>query len=71
MAWAVAIENWQTGDVFIQRNRLTAPVGTFARLVWVQTGVYWLDSGERWPVRDDRASGDRVAARRIVGAIER
>ncbi len=36
------------GDVVVQRHRFPAPAkGTE---VWLRTGVYWLDTMERWPV---------------------
>ena len=56
----VPIESWQPGDVFIQRHALTVPKDTPSGSYWVQTGVYWLDDGKRWPVRNAHASGDRV-----------
>jgi len=56
----VPIESWQPGDVFIQRHKLTLPKGTPPDLYWIQTGVYWLDDGQRWSVRDGRVVGDRV-----------
>jgi 4-amino-4-deoxy-L-arabinose transferase-like glycosyltransferase len=37
-----------SSDVVVQRHRfLMPPKGTKA---WLQTGAYWLDTGERWPV---------------------
>jgi hypothetical protein len=56
----VPIESWQPGDVFIQRHALTIPKDAPPGSYWIQTGVYWIDDGVRWPVRDTRASGDRV-----------
>ncbi len=56
----VPIESWQPGDVFIQRHTLTlpndAPPGSYP----IQTGIYWIDDGQRWPVRDAHATGDRA-----------
>ena len=42
------VENWLPGDVIIQRHRfeLQSPPSE----LWLRTGVYWLVSGERWPV---------------------
>jgi len=52
----VPIEQWQMGDVIVQRHRLTlaptAPAGQYQLL----TGAYWLDTLKRWPIR----SGDRT-----------
>ena len=46
---------WQDGDIIIQRHRfalsqeqLSGLAGDFAYIL--RTGVYWLDSGERWRV---------------------
>ena len=36
----------RTGDIFVQRHRFSSPVeGT---VLWLRTGVYWLDTMERW-----------------------
>jgi len=56
----VPIESWRPGDVFVQRHTLTLPAEASPGQYWVQTGVYWLDDGQRWPVQDSRAVGDRV-----------
>jgi len=56
----VPIESWQADDIFVQRHTLTLPGDMPPGQYWVQTGIYWLDSGERWPVRDSRATGDRL-----------
>ena len=36
------------GDVVVQRHRFPAPAKETE--VWLRTGVYWLDTMERWPV---------------------
>jgi hypothetical protein len=57
----VPVDQWQKGDVIIQRHRLTIPAGTPPGVYWVQTGVYWLDTLERWAVeRDGQPVGDRL-----------
>jgi len=56
----VPIESWQPGDVFTQRHLLTLPKTISPGAYWIQIGVYWLDNGERWPARDQRATGDRA-----------
>jgi hypothetical protein len=56
----VPLESWQPGDVFIQRHTLTIPKDALPGSYWIQTGIYWLDDGKRWPVRDARAMGDRA-----------
>ncbi len=41
---------WSAGDVIVQRHRFGPVVeGT---MLWLRTGVYWLDSMERWEVVD-------------------
>jgi hypothetical protein len=39
---------------------LTLPKTISPGAYWIQIGVYWLDNGERWPARDQRATGDRA-----------
>lgn len=39
---------WQPGDVVVQRHRFPLPLGN--EDLWLRTGVYWLDTMERWPV---------------------
>jgi len=56
----VPIENWQPGDVFVQRHALTLPKDAPPGVYWVQTGVNWLIGGKRWLARDARATGDRA-----------
>jgi len=38
-----------SGDVIVQRHRFPLPENTD---VWLRTGAYWLDSGERWAMQD-------------------
>jgi 4-amino-4-deoxy-L-arabinose transferase-like glycosyltransferase len=51
----VPIDQWQVGDVLVQRHQLAVPQGTQPRSYWLRTGAYWLDTLERWTVAD--ASG--------------
>jgi hypothetical protein len=58
----VPVENWQVGDVLVQRHRLDvpseAPTGDYALF----TGAYWLDTLERWPVvQGEQNVGDQIA----------
>lgn len=39
---------WQPGDIIVQRHRF--PVFSDQKRVWLRTGVYWLDTLERWAV---------------------
>jgi hypothetical protein len=56
----VPIEMWQPGDVIVQRHRLALTEDGPSGPYWLQTGVYWLDTLERWPiVVDGQAVGDR------------
>ena len=43
------IEQWQVGDLIVQKHRLTLPtdLATPSR-VTLETGAYWLDTLERW-----------------------
>jgi hypothetical protein len=58
----VPVDNWQVGDVIVQRHVLAlppeAPGGEYA----LYTGAYWLDTLERWPVYlDEQPVGDTWA----------
>jgi hypothetical protein len=58
----VPVENWQVGDVIVQRHQLAllsdAPPGEYTPY----TGAYWLDTLERWPVRSGgQPVGDSLA----------
>jgi len=48
----VPIEQWQPGDVIVQRHRLLIPKGTPPGSYSIQTGGYWLDTLERWALQD-------------------
>ncbi|RME31896.1 MAG: hypothetical protein D6793_11785, partial [Thermoflexia bacterium] len=39
---------WQPGDIIVQRHRFPSPPA--GEELWLRTGVYWLDTMERWPV---------------------
>jgi len=60
------LSQWQPGDVFVQRHRLTVPVevqGTYTLV----TGIYWLDTMERWPViLPDGTSADRIVLAPVI-----
>ena len=55
----VPLDQLHAGDVIVQRHNLTlpdAPEGQY----WLQTGVYWLDTMERWSVIvQEQRGGDR------------
>jgi hypothetical protein len=44
----VPVDQWQPGDVLVQRHRLLIPEGTPLGSYQLQTGAYWLDNMERW-----------------------
>ncbi len=62
----VPIEQWQVGDVIVQRSRFPvteAMQGDYQ----LRTGAYWLDTMERWPVRDKAGNGsDHMALTGVV-----
>jgi hypothetical protein len=49
----VPVEQWQVGDVIVQRHRLTIPADAPPGEYIPTTGVYWLDTLERWRVEVD------------------
>jgi len=59
----VPLTEMRQGDWFIQRHRFLPTEEAVADpgALWLQTGGYWLDTMERWPVlADEEAVGDRV-----------
>jgi hypothetical protein len=56
----VPIEYMKRDDVFTQRHTLTLPADAPRGVYWFQTGVYGFENDSRWPVRDARATGNRV-----------
>jgi len=57
----VPVDQWQKGDVIVQRHLLNIPAGTPSGSYWLQTGVYWLDTLERWSVNwEGQSVGDRL-----------
>jgi hypothetical protein len=43
----VPIDQWQPGDVIVQRHRLAIPSDAVAGTYALHTGAYWLDDGTR------------------------
>jgi hypothetical protein len=63
----VPAENWQVGDVIVQRHALVLPPDAPPGEYTPTTGIYWLDTMERWIVeRDGKAIGDQL----ILSAME-
>ncbi len=57
----VPVEQWQRGDLIVQRHHLNIAEETPPGQYILQTGAYWLDTMERWPVLlADRATGDHI-----------
>ena len=53
----VPIEQWQVGDVIVQRHRLALPPNMPAGQYQLLTGAYWLDTLKRWSVLSDDQPG--------------
>jgi hypothetical protein len=51
----VPIDQWQVGDVIVQRHRFDLPAGVSQDGLAFQVGAYWLDTMDRWSVQ--RADG--------------
>ena len=47
----ISIEQWQPGDVIVQRHLLDVPANALLNEGTLVTGAYWLDTMQRWPVR--------------------
>jgi hypothetical protein len=63
----VPIDQWQLGDVIVQRHRLPVPEGTAMGDYQIQTGAYWLDTMDRWPTYlDDGTGSDRIPLGKIT-----
>ena len=57
----VPVEQWQPGDILVQRHRLPIPPGTPPGRYRLQTGAYWLDTMARFPVLvEGQPTGDRL-----------
>jgi 4-amino-4-deoxy-L-arabinose transferase-like glycosyltransferase len=58
---AVPVDQWRPGDIIVQRHRLPIPTDAPTGEYQPFTGVYWLDTMERWPVEiDGKPAGDQV-----------
>ena len=57
----VPIEVWQAGDVIRQTHRLDLPRDLAPGTYWIETGIYRLDTMERYRIlQGDQAIGDRL-----------
>jgi len=63
----VPIETWQAGDMIVQAHWLNVPSDVAPGTYWIETGVYRLDTLERYRVlQQDQFVGDRL----LLTAIE-
>jgi len=63
----VPIDQWRVGDTIVQHHVLALPPDIAPGKYWLQTGVYWLDSMERWSITyGGKVAGDRL----IVGGVK-
>jgi hypothetical protein len=51
----VPVDQWEAGDIIVQRHRIELPAGAPKGQYPLQAGAYWLDTLQRWPVA---AGGD-------------
>ncbi len=58
----VPLDQWRVGDIITQRHAIALPAEIVPGRYWLQTGLYWLDTLERWPIA---GPGDRI----LVGEI--
>jgi hypothetical protein len=57
----VPIEVWQDGDTIVQAHWMRLPKDTAPGTYWIETGIYRLDTLERYRVlQEGRAVGDRL-----------
>jgi 4-amino-4-deoxy-L-arabinose transferase-like glycosyltransferase len=68
----VPLESWQVGDVIVQRHALPLPADAPPSEYTPVTGVYWLDTMERWPVeRGGEPADDHLALASVSVTAER
>ncbi|MBC7227093.1 MAG: hypothetical protein H5T61_07650 [Thermoflexales bacterium] len=59
---AMPADQWRSGDIIVQRHRLPLPPDAPSGEYRPFTGVYWLDTMERWTVvREGEPAGDQIA----------
>jgi hypothetical protein len=58
-------EQWEVGDLIVQRHEFLLPQDLKPGTYWLQTGAYWLDTLERLPIQDSALESDRV----LLGTI--
>jgi len=57
----VPTETWQTGDLIVRAHYLNVPIGTVPGTYWIETGLYRLDTLERYRIlQEGQVVGDRL-----------
>jgi hypothetical protein len=57
----VPANQWQAGDILVQRHQWETPDGLRPGPYWIQVGVYWRDTQESWQALvDGSAAGDQL-----------
>ena len=59
----VPIEQWQPGDIIVQRHTLNVPAGAPSGTYVIHVGAYWLDTMARWTVQDAMGTDDKIVIR--------
>jgi hypothetical protein len=55
------VDQWQPGDLILQRHRLPLPADAPPGEYTLATGAYWLDTMERWGIMvDGKPAGDQI-----------
>ncbi|MGC9394859.1 MAG: ArnT family glycosyltransferase [Anaerolineae bacterium] len=65
------IEQWQPGDVIVQRHVLSIPGDAPAGDYTMIAGAYWLDTMERWMIRDGEVIRDSLLLQPVTLLIDR
>ena len=53
----IPLNQWRKGDRIAQHHGIEIPSGTSPGTHYLQSGIYWLDTLERWTIAD---RGDRM-----------
>jgi hypothetical protein len=60
------IEYWHPGDILIQTHRLELSKELAPKEYALQTGIYWLDTMERWSVKTTSGEADAITLTKIT-----
>ncbi|MBN1874248.1 MAG: glycosyltransferase family 39 protein [Anaerolineae bacterium] len=61
------IEQWQPGDIFIQRHPFEIPTHIPTGDYSIYAGAYWLDTMERWPIHTGSEIHDHISIKIVDG----